>query len=215
MKKIFLTLAAAAALAFSANAQVVVGGIVGLDFNGGSATTNGNKADVDSGVSFAIAPNVGYYFADNLLAGARVGFSYGKTTEVGELNNTDTYNYFWAVQPYVRYRFAQWNRFGVWSEANLGIGRNTGKVEVGSLSSDSDPVLSWSVNVLPVLTYSINEHLALETSLNFLTLGYHGDYTKNSDKTYEKTTGSFSFGADSMDVLGKVGEVRIGFTYRF
>lgn len=189
--------------------------MVGLGFNGGSATINGNKADVDSGVSFSIAPNVGCYFADNLLAGARVGFSYDKTVEVGQLNNTDTYKYFLAVQPYLRYCFAQWNRFGVWSEANFGIGRNTGTVEVGSLSNDIDPVLSWSVNVLPVLTYSINEHFALETSLNFLTLGYYGDYTKNSDATYEKTTGDFSFGADSMDVLGKVGEVRIGFTYRF
>lgn len=70
--------------------------------------------------------------------------------------------------------------------------------------------------MLPVLTYSVNEHLTLETSLSFLTLGYEGSYTKDSDKTHEVTASAFAFGADSTDVFGDgIGQIKIGFTYRF
>ena len=68
MKKVIITVAALAAITFSANAQVFVGGTAGLDYNGGNVTANSVKTDKESKVGFTIAPNVGWYFADNFLA---------------------------------------------------------------------------------------------------------------------------------------------------
>lgn len=216
MKKIILTLAAVAAISFSADAQYFVGGTVGLGFNGGKTTVDGTSSDNQSKFSLTVAPNIGYCFADNFLAGARFGVAYDKTTTPGVLSDTVESNCNWAIQPYARYRFGEWNRFGLWSEVNAGIGRETGKTEIGSSSTKSDPVLNWAINVLPVLTYSVNDHLTLETSLNFLNLGYEGSYTKNEDKTYELTESSVSFGGDSNDVFGSaIGQIKIGFTYKF
>ncbi len=215
MKKTIITLAAIAAMTFTANAQIFVGGSAGLNFNGGNTTTNGTKTDKESKVGFTVAPNVGWYFADNFLAGARLGLGYDKDTTPGALADTKKSSFTWALQPYARYRFAEWNSFGLWSEVNLGLGRTTGKTEVGNISTDNNPVLAWGLHVLPVLTYSVNEHLCLETSLNFLTLGYEGSYTKNDDKTYEENASSFTFGASANDVIGAIGQVKVGFTYRF
>lgn len=216
MKKVIITLAAIAAISFSADAQVFVGGSAGLGFNGGKTTVNGNSSDNKSSFALSIAPNVGYYFADNFLAGARVGIAYDKTTTPGVISDTKVSSCTWALQPYARYRFGEWRSFGLWSEVNAGIGRQTGKTEVGNISTDSNPVLGWAINVLPVLTYTVNEHLTLETSLSFLTLGYEGSYTKDNDKTYELTESTFAFGADSSDVFGgAVGQIKVGFTYRF
>ena len=218
MKKIFVTLAAIAALSFNANAQYFVGGNVGIGFNGGKTTIDGTSSDNQSAVSFTIAPNVGYYFADNFLAGARVGVAYDKTTIPGAISDSEKSSCTWAIQPYARYRFGEWNRFGLWGEVNAGIGRETGKTTTGSVSENDYPVFNWAINALPVLTFTINEHLCLETSLNFLNLGYEGSCTKSndSDDNYKETDSSFSFGGDSSNVFGSaIGQIKIGFTYKF
>ena len=216
MKKVIVTLAAIAAISFSANAQYFVGGTVGLGFDGGKTTIDGTSSDNQSKFNLTVAPNIGYCFADNFLAGVRFGVNYDKTTTPGVTSDTVASEFAWAIQPYARYRFGEWNRFGLWSEVNAGIQRETGKTETGSISTKSDPVLGWAINVLPVLTYSIDEHLTLETSLNFLSLGYEGSYTKDEDKTYEATDASFSFGANSNDVFGSaIGQIKVGFTYKF
>src|SRR5574344_2245554 len=125
------------------------------------------------------------------------------------------YTYNWMIEPYARYRFLELNKFGVWSECNAYFGRKTGNTKVGSTKSDANPVCSWGINVLPVLTYTINDHLCLETSLNAFGFGYKGTYTKNSDKSYEANTSAVSFAANSTDIFGQLGLVNIGFTYKF
>lgn len=215
MKKTIITLAAIAAMTISANAQVFIGGTAGLNFNGGDTTVSSIKTDNPSTASFSIAPNVGYYFADNFLAGGRVSFSYNKAVTPGLLQDTKVYTYNWMIEPYARYRFLELNKFGVWSECNAYFGRKTGNTKVGSTKSDANPVCSWGINVLPVLTYTINDHLCLETSLNAFGFGYKGTYTKNSDKSYEANTSAVSFAANSTDIFGQLGLVNIGFTYKF
>lgn len=81
MKKLFLTLTAAAAVTFAANAQTekgktILGGTVGYDY--------ANVKDADGSTqSFSILPNVGVFVSDNIAVG--LGFGYA-----GSVNDNGT-----------------------------------------------------------------------------------------------------------------------------
>lgn len=81
MKKVILVLVLAM-MAFTAKAQLYVGG--GLGFVGTGA-----------GAAFSIAPEVGYGFNDNMAAGASIGL--GISSGLTQL----------SVDPYFRYYFAE------------------------------------------------------------------------------------------------------------
>lgn len=76
MKKLFLTLSAAVAVTFAANAQTekgktILGGTVGYDYT--------KVKDVDgSDQSFSIVPNVGVFVSDNIAVGLGFGYQWSQ-----------------------------------------------------------------------------------------------------------------------------------------
>lgn len=215
MKKLILFIAAITSMALMADAQVFVGGSASLGYNGGNTTVSNVKADDESKFGISVAPTVGYYFEDNFLAGARVAVSYDRKTVPGTLYDTKTSSTQWGIEPFARYRMGELHNFGLWAECNAFYGRETGKVKAGNTTTDNDPVGTWGINLLPVLTYTVNSHITLETSLNVLSLGYQGSHSESDDGKSETNTSKFSFSADGNDVFGDLGLVNIGFTYKF
>ncbi len=65
---------------------------------------------------------------------------------------------------------------------------------------------------MPGLAYDLTDRLSLETSLNFLSLGYYNTTEKNG-ASKDKTT-SFNIGA-GLDNIVTVGNISIGAIYRF
>ena len=84
MKKILITLIALMAVAFSAKAQLYVGGSVGFGVVSGGGTTS---------ASWNLTPEVGYDFNEKIAAGA-------------SLNLTGTHQFAWSLNPYFRWKFA-------------------------------------------------------------------------------------------------------------
>src|SRR5690606_22152426 len=90
MKKLFLTLSAAVALTFAANAQTekgktILGGTVSYDYS--------DVKDVDGNTqSFSIIPSVGVFVNDNVAVGLGIGYAWGQEdngdtkTQLGELS---------------------------------------------------------------------------------------------------------------------------------
>src|SRR5690606_30939726 len=76
MKKLFLTLSAAVALTFVANAQTekgktILGGNVSYDYS--------NIKDVDGNIqSFSILPSVGVFVSDNVAVGLGIGYTWNQ-----------------------------------------------------------------------------------------------------------------------------------------
>src|SRR3546814_697355 len=76
MKKLFLTLTAAAAVTFAANAQTekgktLLGGTVSYDY--------ANVKDVDGNAqSFSIIPSVGVFVNDNVAVGLGIGYAWSQ-----------------------------------------------------------------------------------------------------------------------------------------
>lgn len=111
MKKIFMTLAVAV-LAVSANAQVYVGGNVGI-----ASVDNGGD---DDKTVYSLLPEVGYNFNKDWAVGVEFGWSKGDLHFDGEgLADYGTQHTF-EINPYVRYTFVHSKLVDVFCDGMIG-----------------------------------------------------------------------------------------------
>lgn len=213
MKKIFLTIALAA-MTFSANAQFFVGGEIGLSTTGGNtkATFNGQTQTVKNGgvTTITIAPELGYQFSEKFLVGASLGVAPTiNTTYTVDNTATKTTTVSWLINPYARYRLAALGNFGVWAQGGLTIG--------GLKHDENTSDFVFNIGVLPVLTYSINEHFTLLTRLNVFSLNFTSSTTttKYEGGNTKVNTNTFNIGASTNNVIGTLGGITLGCVYSF
>jgi len=137
MKKV-IVIVAMALMAFTAKAQVYVGGSVAFVGQGEAAV-------------FAIAPEVGYSFDDNMAVGAAlsVGFSDGVTA--------------FALDPYFRYHFLEWGPVRFFADANFNF-TNT--------SADSGSSSTWGIGIMPGIDIPVNDNWSLVCHV--ARVGYYG-----------------------------------------
>ena len=174
--------------AFSASAQWYAGGSVA----GAYVKTNGAEIQ-----AFNLSPETGYIFRNRLAVGGRI--SWGKSNAAIsspglEYSNAETRAF--TINPYAAWGLIRFGDFAVWAEGGAqlipeqkGIGCTT-----------------VSVYALPVLTYSLDKHFMLKTSLGFagimLTTDFDGNYAMAG-----------AFGGNNALILGD--NLSIGFVYRF
>ena len=129
MKKIMMTLAAVA-VAATMNAQVYLGGTLGLGFENKLIDKDGNDA---TGMTFQIKPEFGYNLDEKSSVGIVLGF--GVTNNTNEmLNQNDTFAKAlvggkktdksaiqFAIAPYYRYKFVQFDKVDLFIDAQVGF----------------------------------------------------------------------------------------------
>lgn len=187
MKKFIMTLVAAVAMTVSANAQVYLGGSLGI---GGSKVNGG-----DNVTTYQVLPEIGYKFDKDWAIGTVVGF--GKATP-GELvtNSTlDTENSsrnYVTVQPYVRYTFVHSKYVNVFVDGGFGY---THLNHAGTGVSDQPQVSynAWTVGLRPGIEVNLNKKVSFVAHIGFA--GYNtikGDYdgAKSSDAWGVKLDGN-------------------------
>lgn len=108
MKKLILMLALAV-ISFAANAQVYVGGTLGIGVE--HASVSGISA---TNSAFSVAPEAGYCFNDTWAVGASLGIQYQNVSHT----NVTTF----SILPYVRATFAHVSVFDFFAELALGYG---------------------------------------------------------------------------------------------
>ncbi|MBQ2441665.1 MAG: hypothetical protein II502_05690 [Paludibacteraceae bacterium] len=156
----------------------------------------------------------------------------------------------WAIQPYARFRCFEINGFGLWIEGVASVGTslgyntkyyayeynsdNVGRTadQAKALNEISNPrqsAFQGSLAFQPVLTYAINEHWIIETSLNFLGFNLGGEVATvkqdvpaptatdpNATKTVKTTTNTFKFDLNAnTDNVAMLGFLQIGASYKF
>ncbi len=173
----------------AASAQVYIGGSVG-----GAYTDSPNTNSRSWAVS--INPEAGYSFG-NWAVGGRV--TYGKSESKIEspyLKETKTELSLLTINPYAAYSFLRLGNIAVCAELGLQFSPEQNGAEYST----------FGAYITPLLTYSINEHLILKTSLDFAGLAVSG----SSD-------GNIAFagvlGGDDAIRFGE--DLSIGFVYRF
>lgn len=190
----------------NASAQDYIGG--SFSFQAGIVGHNGTT----SSTTFNVAPDLGWFIGEKWAVGIRPWIGFGKSTTSSDAENT-TFSV--GLKPYARYQLLTYNRFGLWAEADPQISFTsnkslTGRGEVISNTRST----TWGVVALPVLTYQLNSHIDLETRLNLFSFSMLSNHTFHNDHDFQN---SFTCGlsASTKDVMDTLGDISIGFIYKF
>lgn len=180
MKKIF-AVALVAMMTMTANAQVYVGGTVGL---------KSMSCDGTSATSFTINPELGYNLNDSWAIGVGVGYStnniaYDKDGGfAGKLDkNVNTF----AVSPYVRYTFAKLDKVNFFADGIVSYA-NTGNSDV--------KVNAFGVGIQPGVAINLNEKVSFVAKL-----GQIGYSSAKADVDGAKAVNQIDFSLNSLAAL--------------
>ena len=198
MKKIILSVVAIVAFGF-ANAQDKKA--EGAGFSSGdvfvtgavSITSSNDKNNDIKESGFGLTPKLGYFFTENIVLGAKIGFTSAKTIDKG-VTTMDNSAVGFGV--FGRYYFTPASQFSVFTE--LGIDYTSTKYKIPSYKENAIGAgLSLGLN------YFVSSNFALEANYAALNLT-----SSKIDAEGAKNTSTFGLGAN-------LSAVSIGLLYKF
>ena len=173
MKKVFLTLAVVM-MAMAANAQVWMGGSFGF---------NSTKADANAKpeLSYSIAPEIGYHFAEKWDAAVGFGYSGSYYKEVvsipflGDFTNVLTESNF-SVEPYIRCTIAKLGDVGFFVDGGVKYTTGTSKLTVnGEVQGNPAKLSTFWAGLQPGVCFAASDEITFAARIGSL------GYMKNAD----------------------------------
>ena len=179
MKKIMMTLVAVA-MATTMNAQVYLGGTLGV---------KSMSCDGTSATEFSIKPEVGYTLSDKFAVGMTIGYStsnmaYENGAWSGKLDKS--VNTF-MVSPYVRYTFAKLDKVNFFCD---------GLVEYSNINNGYYKTNGFAIGFQPGVAVNLNEKISFVAKLGQLTYA-----TAKADLEGAKAVNEFNFNLSSLAAL--------------
>jgi len=193
------------------NAQVFVGGNVGLNIHNGKTDDGATTTYKASNYSFSLYPKLGIFLSEKFATGVEFNISLsGQKTGV----NTETISRSTTigVVPFLRYYAINWNKFSVFGQGNIGLDFTNSSEKTEGSTTDGSKTTRLYLNFYPGLSYNISDKLSFETSLNILSFGYYYYITK--DGSLKNKNSSFNMGAGIGDIIS-VSNLTIGAIYKF
>jgi hypothetical protein len=199
----------------SAFAQDYVGGSFSFKSNSSRSTASnaiGTVTTWSEGTNINVAPELGWFAGDKWAVGIRpwVGFGSSSAND-GAMSRSFSL----GVNPYARYQVLAHNRFGLWAEADPLLSFTQNRTEtrdhvwISNLRSTT-----LGVEIVPVLTYQLNRRIWLESRLNLFSLAMQGNHTVSSDGRDQRTF-NWGLSATTKDIMEPLGDITIGFLYKF
>src|SRR5690606_21565761 len=188
MKKLLLTLSAAVAVTFAANAQTEKGKII----LGGSVSYDYSKVkDADAEAhALGILPSVGFFVSDNFAIGTGIGYAYEEntaTTDIFEGNKLSAF----SVAPFARLYKGDGD-FKFFGQLSVPMAWGTAKADDADLGNTA----SYGVQLAPGFAYFPTSRIGIELSVRGL---YYENTSFKAEGTDEKTTtNSFGLNANSL-----------------
>ena len=208
MRKVIISSVVLCMTALSINAQVFVGGNLGVNYGGGKATFGSQSEDLPSTFSFSLVPKVGFYVNDDIAIGVQAGIMSSSTTQT--FNGTDYAEslFGWTISGFGRLNMIEAGNLSLLIEGTLGITGATPKFKSGGQTNDGDPITIFGIGIAPILSYSFTSALSVEMSCDFLRLGFNSLTVKDADDSnYKTTVNAFGLGVNSFptfDILESV-----------
>ena len=150
MKKVLMTLAVAF-IAVAANAQVYVGGNVGI--------ASSKIGDADAVTTYKVLPEIGYNINQNWAIGTTAGWGKGNPVKI-EDEPQKTQNYF-TVEPYVRYTFVRSKYINAFVDGGFGY------THFNHAHGAAASVNAWSVGVKPGISVNLSPKVSFIAHVGF------------------------------------------------
>ena len=201
MKKIMMTLAAVC-VAATMNAQVYVGGTLGLGFENKLTDKDGKEA---TGMTFQIKPELGYNLDEKSSVGIVLGFGVTNNSNemfkgnafaaaIGGNIKTDKSAIQFTVAPYYRYKFVQFDKVDLFIDAQVGFTYT----KYDELNNST-----FNVGVRPGVAYNANDKISFVAKLG---KGLFFESSKDKDSDAKS-----KFGLDA----NTLAPLEIGMYYNF
>ena len=227
MKKLVLTFAVIFATITAANAQLFIGGNLGLGVSslGKSETTGGATTvtvDPINTLSFNIVPRIGYNLNDKMAIGLDLYFGMNNTKypDGYYLNETDhkVSATSFGADLFFRYYAIEVGQFSVFAEANAGLmmGNGSEEYKTGNTTTtiDAPKTTDIFVGIIPGISYKVNEKLQFDAYLGLCELCFTHNVTKTetNNTTTTNSDNQFNLGINQNN-NGNL--LKIGVVYNF
>ena len=190
MKKVFLVMMFAVVTAVCAQAQLFVGGSLGVDFTA-SKEVEGSTTEKGPATFFIeFSPMVGFSLSDNFAVGLKAGLGLLNSNNRAD-EPTKAKVTLWEFAPFARYTLVSAGDVSLLAEATLGIQGATTKDTRGSTTNEGPSVFGFGFSAMPILSYSFTDKLSIEARPNLfrfvfgvVTTKYPGDSDNKDTDTY-------------------------------
>jgi len=201
IKKVFIFLIVSVLMLSTGKAQqIFIGGSLGVNSSGGKSTHYGNTEDLPSNFSLLFAPMAGYYINDYFAVGLKVNLNNSMSKQYvpafeDDVKSSQTQ---WGVAAFSRYNIWELGKFSLTLEGSLGMSKMYPKTTIKTETTKGFQESTFSVNVVPLLSYSLTDRLDIQSQLNFLNLGFITRTRRDDDKfILKETRNSFNFGVNN------------------
>lgn len=170
MKKFSVTILLALVAAFSANAQLYVGGGASVGFgtrNRDMLPSEGIPKIVN--LSFGLKPEIGYHVSNKLDIGLMLGIadSYSSYKEFGHSNTFDI-----GIIPYAKWYVAPiGNKCRFFVEGNAYLGRRTESCVDNGTTILPGSAFMWTANLFPGVAFKLSDRLNMSLYFSGLSFG--------------------------------------------
>ncbi len=219
MKKVLISVIAMITFALTANAQVFLGGQLGLSTSGGSNEWSNGSTKITTDdlktTTFTFAPQVGFFLSDNFAVGGYLNFALAKQDNAAIYGYDDASQTTIGLTPFARYYFINSGKLKVAAEGQLGFSYTHRTENSGNVVVSEPKTTTLEFNVRPVAAYSITENIDLEAGLNVFSFGFSHQSVKEESGNITSTDKSnrFNLAGNSNNLLS-VGGLTIGFIYK-
>jgi len=226
MKKILTTVAAMFALVAVSNAQLWIGGSLGVNALSETEKTKDDSFKQttsldDPSMQIKFSPKVGFNFNDVMCVG--VGLNLGTATSkvfdgtkdnkvLGKVVSNTI-----GIAPFFRYTFVEFGDFSVFGEAvaNFDLTSGKNKPETGS-DTKRPQYMELGLNVKPVVAYAISDRVTLTADINVFDLGVNfSSYTHDPDNHKDDKSNTTRFNLGVRDNVTTLGWLSIGCAISF
>lgn len=191
MKKLILALLALT-FAVNAGAQMFRGFSFDVSYANDGSRSGGNRALDSETYGVALSPQLGWFVNDKLAIGARASFNMKQTNSnsssaldqlLDDSNNVASVDRSigWDIAPFAAYNLfniGKKERLGVWAEAHAYFGVNYPR-DYNYFKHQ----YNYGVQVVPVVSFKINEKTMFLAHFAILSVGYAGTSTVYDNRT--------------------------------
>lgn len=216
MQRIIIVFIMLAATTVAGNAQYFAEWSMGVSYQGGKVSNDGVSTDSPSYLTISVMPRVGYWLTDGVAVGACPTFILSKQKYPGSqsVEKSERTTQLWGGSVFGRYRLWEKGKLSVLAVSEINILGGAVKEKTGLDTNFSRSSSYIRINVYPAVSYTLTDKLSIIARWEFFNLSFTSETVKDKLTDSKVTFNNFGFSTRS-DIIGRIGDFGIGFTYKF